>query len=117
MILRHLIDLAILAGIVYSAALTYGERCAISALDRQLKPRQATLGELKVVDPAKVYVKALPTENPLDFAWRIYLPKNYGSVELLTMGNGEFPSYRSRGGFPESKELVIRASLRQYDQL
>ncbi len=116
-IARHLIDLAILAGIIYFAALTYGERSAISALDRELKPRQATLGELKVVDPAKIYVKALRTESPFDFAWRVYLPKNHGTVELLTMGNGEFPRYRSRGGYHEPKELVIRASLRQYDQL
>src|SRR5688572_19972306 len=34
-------------------------------------------GDLPIEDPAKVYLKALPTTEPLHFAWRVYLPPNY----------------------------------------
>jgi hypothetical protein len=47
----------------------------------RLSERHARLvretGELDISDVTKLYVKALETEAPLEFAWRVYVPKNY----------------------------------------
>ena len=114
--IRNFIDIAILAGIAYFCVLLYHERSAIAVLQRELAPRQAIVGEFKVVDSTKIYVKGLPTESPLDFAWRIYLPKGYAPGEFLGLGDGKFPSVRTGSSLKEPVDVVVRASLRQYDQ-
>ena len=67
---------------LFLAAL-YGAYVAVreEQLNRKLSVQHRTLaaetGFLDVTDPNKVHVVALPSEDPLHFRWRFYLPDNY----------------------------------------
>lgn len=68
-----LLILAILAGgdLVWR---TNSEQRTLKAEHDRLVRR---MGELKIAEPDKVHILALPTDDPLHFAWRVYLPPNY----------------------------------------
>ncbi len=114
---RNLIDTLVLSAIIYLATLTFFERKRLAPINQEWVRLKAALGEFEVVDPNKVYVRAIPTNRPLEFAWRIYLPKGFDYYEILTLGKGEFPSMRRDSPLLEAKEYVVRANLRQYDQI
>lgn len=67
-------------------------------------------GDLSISDPSKIYVQALPTQNPLHFAWRVYLPPNYslnlraGSGGLSSFASGTARDFIARVRFREDEE-------------
>lgn len=64
-------------------------------------------GDLVVADPSKAYIQALPTQEPLHFAWRVYLPPNY-SVNLRSH-QGSLSSFRSSSAV----ECIARIRFRE----
>ncbi|MCL4203010.1 MAG: hypothetical protein KJ000_10955 [Pirellulaceae bacterium] len=72
--------------IILVLAALYGAYLAVSEeqLRRELSVQHRTLaaetGYLDITDPDKVHVVALPSEDPLHFRWRIYLPANYEAM-------------------------------------
>ncbi len=68
---------------------------------------EAEIGDLKIDDPSKYYVQLLKSDDPLEFRWRIYIPKgddfcNY-AIGHDPIGN----SFRSGGGrTSESGEAI-----------
>ncbi len=64
-------------------------------------------GDLPVEDPSKVYLRALPTNEPLHFAWRVYYPPNYR--DLLKHGAGSSHSSWSRS----AREFIARVRFRE----
>ena len=71
---------------------------------------EALTGDLVPADPTQIYVRAIKTEDPLDFAWRVYFPPGYplqvrrGTVpapqagtQTLSMESPEYVYGRSMG--------------------
>jgi hypothetical protein len=85
-----------------------------SAERAQLQPEYERLkplaGELVPKDPAKVYVQAIPTEAPLEFAWRVYFPPNYPMYVQHSHGSSS-----SSGGNAEAVNAIVRVRLREVD--
>ena len=65
-------------------------------------------GELIPQDPAKVYVRALPTDDPLEFAWRVYLPANYRLQVHHESGS-------SSGSSSDPVNTIARVRLKEID--
>ncbi len=60
----------------YLALLTGIERASLTAHVTRVERR---IGTFKITDPTLVQIQAVETDNPLEFAWRIYLPANYST--------------------------------------
>lgn len=76
-----------------------------------------TAGDLVVTDPSRVHVMALDTGEPLHFAWRLYLPADYGLVPRGTLPDSVSVSPAPVGGSPApsfpSRELIVRVRFRE----
>ena len=48
-----------------------------------------TSGAFEIVDPDRIYVKAIETGKPLEFAWRVYLPTGFKKIAVMEMINGK----------------------------
>jgi len=82
------------------------ERGRLQAEHERLK---ALTGELVPVDPTKIYLRALETGDPLDFAWRVYLPPNYRLNVSHTRGGS------SSSSNSEAVSAIFRVRLRKVD--
>jgi hypothetical protein len=67
-------------------------------------------GDLPIDDPSRVYLRALPTEEPLHFAWRVYLPPNYRQILKSTSG-GSSSSWSSN-----AVECIARVRLKENEK-
>ena len=72
----------------------------------------AEVGLLRITDPDKVHVLALKRDDPLDFAWQIYVPAKFGWNWKVNMGNGGSTS-SSGSGDAEPYYQLVRAKFRQ----
>ncbi len=69
----------------------------------------AKVGRLQVTDASKFYVAPIPTDDPMHFAWRVYLPAGLAlqqRAEHLSGGSTSSASIQSAG------ERVLRACYR-----
>jgi hypothetical protein len=66
-------------------------------------------GNLTIEDPGKVYFRALPTAEPLHFAWRVYYPPNYKQT-IVNKASGSSLSWSS-----EPIESILRVRFK-YDE-
>jgi hypothetical protein len=64
-------------------------------------------GDLAITDPAQLHFRALRTDDPLHFAWRVYLPANYPLV-LRETGGGF-----SSSGVSQPHEFIARLRIRE----
>lgn len=72
---------------------------------------EKSIGVFPISDPNLVYVQALETENPLEFAWRIYLPANYKMTRVLqSFSSG---STSSGGLNTNPTEFIARVIFRE----
>lgn len=85
------------------------EQSALRAEQRRL---QAEIGDLRVDDPDRVAVLALATDDPLHFAWRVYLPRGYDHTWLATYGGG---SASARRTVDQAEQQIVRLRFRQID--
>jgi hypothetical protein len=70
---------------------------------------QALTGNLVPADPTQIYVRAIKTEDPLDFAWRVYFPPGY----QLQMRHRHGSS--SSSGNTSAINGIARVRLREVD--
>jgi|GEM_PF-3538054 len=78
-------------------------------LEPEFERLKRLTGELVPYDPTKGYVSALPSEEPLDFAWRLYLP---AECRIYTRhGDG----WGASGGLYDEMNTVIRLRFREVD--
>jgi hypothetical protein len=85
------------------------ERSRLLAHYARLRP---LVGDLPVGDPSKVYVLALPTAEPLHFAWRIHVPANYPGGLSILQGNGSSRSGLGGASSAPAGEWIARVRLR-----
>ena len=104
---RRILDatlvLIILVGGVF--AWRSGEQRARSQSEFNRLSRQT--GDLAISDPSRVHVRALPTNDPMHFAWRVYLPPSY-SLQLRSSLGGTSGSFSAT-----SKDFIARARIRE----
>ena len=46
-------------------------------------------GTFEIVNPDRIYVKAIETGKPLEFAWRVYLPTGFKKIAVMETINGK----------------------------
>jgi hypothetical protein len=74
--MRQAVDVILLILVIVGAILaiqTGRERSRLAAHYERLKRKT---GDLVIADPSRAYILALPTGEPLSFAWRVYFPAN-----------------------------------------
>ncbi|MCA9191591.1 MAG: hypothetical protein KDB03_07510 [Planctomycetales bacterium] len=67
---------------------------------------EAKVGSLPIRDKTKVYFLALPTEEPLHYAWRVYLPGNF-------QYRWEYNSGSHSGSNSNSREFIAQVRFRE----
>jgi hypothetical protein len=67
-------------------------------------------GDLEIGDPAWVHIRAIPTGEPLHFAWRVYLPASYQTDVHVKTGHSTSRSY---GSSSSSREFIARVRFRE----
>ena len=70
---------------------------------------EALTGDLVPADPTQVYVRAIETEDPLDFAWRVYFPPGYPLHVRQRNGSS------SSSGNSNAIHGIARVCLREVD--
>lgn len=70
----------------------------------------AAVGEMKIQDPSVAQIKALETNQPWQWAWRVYLPDNSNGTLTYQVGQG---SSGSLGFASSQQEFIARLSLTQ----
>jgi hypothetical protein len=101
-LLNGILLVVVLAGAVM-AWRSGRERSRLSG--RYARLVQAT-GELTVVDPSLVYLRAVETGEPFHYAWRVYFPPNYN--QAISISNG----MKSSGSSSTASEFLSRVRLR-----
>lgn len=103
----RLLDFLLIALIVvgsFFAWLTGSKRYELSKTFERLSRKT---GDLSIADLSLIYVQALPTQEPLHFAWRVYLPPNYNlNVRARSGGMSSFASAGAR-------DFIARVRLRE----
>lgn len=103
----RVLDLVLLVVIViggYFAWRTGSKRYELSKTAARLSRKT---GDLVISDPSLVYVQALPTQEPLHFAWRVYLPPSYNlNVRTQSGGMSSFSS-------SQAHEFIARVRFRE----
>ena len=110
MILRALNFMLLAAALVgvYFALKAEVEYRPLREYHRQLV---AEVGLLPVGDPAKVHIVAIPTGEPLHYAWQMYVPAGYEKQWHSRAGHGSSSS--SGGSDSEPHFDVVRVRLRE----
>jgi hypothetical protein len=87
----------------------------LATLQRRYSRTVELIGELPISDTSKVHILALPQDNPLHFAWRIYVPENRQCNVQTTHHSGG--SSGSMGSSSKgTREFLFQASIHGLDE-
>jgi hypothetical protein len=78
-------------------------------LQAEAKRLETLTGDLVPADPTQIYVRAIDTEDPLDFAWRVYFPPGY-PLHVRERHGSSFSS-----GNSNAIHGIVRVRLREVD--
>ena len=76
--LRRLAHVTLFAIAAAGFVLMLQARSELAVVRTEYDELAAEFGELNIVDPDKFYVARINTEDPRDFAWRLYKPDQVG---------------------------------------
>jgi hypothetical protein len=100
-----LLLIALVLGVIL-AVMTGLQRSSREAEFRRLAKE---IGDLTIEDGSKVHVLALETGEPLDFAWRVYVPTDFST--RIGFGGQMFDSGYS--GNQDPVDFIVRARFRK----
>lgn len=103
--LDALLVLVILLGGVWLFRASLARQAAGAEVERL----ERVTGRIKIADPAKVYIRGIPSDDPLSFAWHVYIPKNYRIVVRDESGGSSW------GSSSEPTQFIARVKLREND--
>jgi hypothetical protein len=109
MVLRSL-NLFILLSIAVGAYLLVSARAEQHEVRQEYDLLVGKVGLLEITDETKIHIAALKTDDPFEFAWRVYIPKGVAlkrTTKSITGG--------SSTGYPrdsDGSEVVWRTRLR-----
>lgn len=98
----RILDLVLLLFIVGGGFVSWRSGRQRSLLSAEYQRLVGKTGELTVVDPTRVQVRAIPTGDPKSFAWRVYLPPNY--TQILRQSGGASSSSTTS----DAREFIAR---------
>lgn len=97
---------------VYLALQSGMERASFTAHVTRIEKK---IGTFKITDPKLIHIQAVETENPLEFAWRIYLPANYSMKVVQSCDTAGATTSQSTRVTPT--EFIARVMLRESNGL
>lgn len=84
--MRRLLDLALLILILAGGFMAWTTGRERTRLQADFARLARLTGDLPIGDPSKVHVLALPTGDPMHYAWRVYVPANVNFRRQTTTG-------------------------------
>ncbi len=84
-----------------------------AGLMSQIARIEKRIGSFPIVDPTLVHVLAIETQQPLEFAWRIYLPANFKMTRVQTFNQSGSSSWGSSRS--DASEFIARVVLREHN--
>jgi hypothetical protein len=105
--IRRLIDLFLIVVLLAVGVWAWSTARERSRLQSEHDRLIQSIGELPISDPAKVQIRAIPTGEPLHFAWRVYLPANYPWTWRTSTGGD------SSNSSSTSREFIARVRIRE----
>jgi hypothetical protein len=106
--MQRAIEVLLVIAILIGAAFLMWSVPARGELQERYDQLVVKTGRLEITDPTRVHIRAIPTGDPLHFAWRAYFPPNYPFAYSCSNGGGS--SSRS-----ESWEGILRVRMRNVD--
>lgn len=103
----RLLELLLLPVLLLGGVLAWQSGRERSRLAARYDRLSRVAGELPIADPSKLYVQAIPTGEPLHFAWRVYAPANYRLI-VRDRSGGESSSMSNN-----PNEFIARARIRE----
>lgn len=83
------------------------------ATSREYARLTVEVGRLSITDETKIHALALPTGDPLDFKWQVYLPPNFsGQWKSQSDGGSSTSSMRTK----EARTELVRVKFRKIDE-
>jgi hypothetical protein len=73
---RSVVDWLLIVAVMIGAVQAWRSGLERARLTERLARLARKAGDLRIADETKVHVQALETEVPLEFAWRVYFPRN-----------------------------------------
>jgi hypothetical protein len=106
---HRLFDCLIIGCIVIGGVQAWRSGLERGRLSERLARLVRKTGDVQIADETKVHFKALETEDPLEFAWRVYFPRNYRGTlkERFAGGAAEFAA--------SSSEYIARVRVRHHE--
>jgi hypothetical protein len=104
--IRRFLEFVLIAIVFVGAVFSWQTGRERSRTFAEYKRLERMTGYLSIPDPSKVYARALETEDPLHFAWRIYLPPKY--KQIVRYHSGSSSSWRS-----DATEIIGRVRFRE----
>lgn len=104
--ITRLINLTLLVGAVVGGLLALKSGRVHNALLQEHRRLERKVGDLDVADPSKAYLRSIATDDPLHFAWRVYLPAGFHA--RWETGSGYSSSANSN-----SREFIARVRFRE----
>lgn len=108
--LRRLVDLILIVVIVVGGTFAVRSGRERSDASREYQRLRAIATDMPIGDPAKLHLLAMPTGDPLSFAWRMHVPPNYPLKVRYNSGGGS-SSWSSSG-----MESIARVRIRIDDR-
>lgn len=106
----RVINTALLLAAVCGGLFALRAERARRELAREHRRLAAKVGFLSVDDEHKVHVQALPTDDPLHFAWQIYFPAEYEGEWRSTFPTGSFVNVTAS---QEAHREIVRLRFRR----
>jgi len=104
------IDLALIVAIMPLGVWAWRTGQERAGLEATYARYARKVGELEVGDPSKIHLRSLKTGEPLQFAWRVFLP----STQFLDIVSGTRGSNWT--GWASSGERIFRVEFRDTEE-
>jgi hypothetical protein len=107
---RRVVELVLIVVIAIGGFLAWRTDQERGRLQRAYDRLSRKAGDLEIGDPTRVHVRAIPTGEPLHFAWRVYLPANYPARVHVSTGHS---SAHGGGSRSQPQEFIARVRFRE----
>lgn len=101
------VDVVLLLVILIGGVLAWRTDRTRSRLQDEYVRLSEITGELSIVDPSQVCIKALKTDDKMHYAWRVYFPPNYSQTLTTNTGSSHGSSSSAAADF------IARVSFRE----
>ncbi len=87
-------------------------RIELKQLDEEQIRSLSNSVDLQIKDPEKIYIRAIPTNRPMEFMWRVRVPKNFQpGYNVTTEGGGSTGSTVVSPNSSRARDFVLHANL------